>query len=352
MSRHHVAAAPLGASTSSVAGSPPTSRGTFRRLKSVKPPSTVTILAAREELLVHGSRYDRINAIASRQRGRIARRQLLAAGVTRSSMETMVRSGFLIRRAHGVYAVGHDAPVPLATETEALLVAGPGAALGGPHSAAAWGMIATAPSGPVHIVTRSDCRAAGICVHRSRLLTEGDMRRREGLVVTSPAWTLLDLAGMDTFGSRRLEWAYDHSLVHRLMRPADLAELVERVNGRRKGVERLRGLLATDGRTALTRSDAEELLLAIVRGAGLPAPQVNVRRHGWELDFLWPEAGLVVEIDGFRFHSSPVGFQRDRAKDAALRSHGLSVVRFSWRQVSDEPLLVAAQLGRLLGPVD
>ena len=348
MSRLASPSALSGASTSSRARATTVSRGALRRSKSVKSTSAVAILGAREDLLVRGSRYDRINAIASRQRGRISRGQLLAAGVTRSAVETMVRSGFLIRRARGVYAVGHAAPTPFAAETEALLLAGPHAALSHAHAALLWGMIAAPLGGPVEITTSGDCRAPFVVAHRSRLLTPGDVRLREGLTVTSPAWTLLDLAGMASFGNRRLEWAADHVLVNRLMRRSELAAMVERMTGRRKGVERLRRLLETDGASTLTRSEAEELLLAIVRGAGLPAPQVNVQRHGWELDFLWSDVGLVVEIDGYRFHSSPARFERDRTKEAALRAHGLTVMRFSWRQVRDEPLLVAAQLGRML----
>ena len=298
-------------------------------------------------MVVSGNRYDRINAVGSRQRGRISRRQLLAAALTPGEMSTMVAHGYLRRRAHGVYAIGHEAPMPLTDETEALLAVGSGAAINLLHAAALWGMCPPA-GGPVHIIAAHAVRVSTVVAHRSRLLTPRDVVVRDGLLVTSPAWTLLDLAGMDTFGNRRLEWAFDHALVNRLMRRADLTELLERVSGRRKGVDRLRALMATDGNAALTRSEAEELLLAIVRGAGLPAPLVNVRRGGWELDFLWAEAGVVVEIDGYRFHSTPASFQRDRVKDAALRSLGLVVVRFSWRQVCDEPLLVAAQLGRLL----
>ncbi|HET9103135.1 MAG TPA: type IV toxin-antitoxin system AbiEi family antitoxin domain-containing protein [Solirubrobacteraceae bacterium] len=329
--------------TTSAAGD----RAISRRSKPPKPRAAVPILGASEVLVVSGSRYDRINAIGSRQRGRITRGQLMAALITPAQVRTLVEHGYLRRRGHGVYAIGHEAPIPLAAETEALLVAGPGAGISHAHSGALWGMC-PAPGGLVHLTSRRERRCRDIVVHRSRLLTSDDVVVREGLAVTSPAWTLLDLAGMDTFGTRRLEWAFDHALVHRLMRPADLTELLDRVKGSRKGVERLRGLLAADGPSALTRSEAEELFLAIVRGAGLPAPQVNARRDGWELDFLWADAGVVAEIDGFRFHSSPASFERDRAKDAALRSHGLTVVRFSWRQVSDEPLLVAAQLGRLL----
>ena len=54
--------------------------------------------------------------------------------------------------------------------------------------------------------------------------------------------------------------------------------------------------------TTFTRSEAEELFLSLVRQAQLPQPLVNVRRHGYEIDFLWPQCGLAVEIDGFAFH--------------------------------------------------
>ena len=125
--------------------------------------------------------------------------------------------------------------------------------------------------------------------------------------------------------------------------------LAEIANHRgRRGVVRLRRLLDGSDPPAMTRSEAEERFLALVREAELPPPSVNARVHGYEVDFLWREAGLVVEVDGFQFHSSRDAFERDRRRDADLQSQGLSVLRVTWRQVVQEPYATVARTARAL----
>jgi very-short-patch-repair endonuclease len=72
---------------------------------------------------------------------------------------------------------------------------------------------------------------------------------------------------------------------------------------------------------------------------------VNVRVHGYEVDFLWPGL-LVVEIDGFRFHYTRRAFEHDRRKDATLQGAGLPVMRFSWDQIEREPYAVIARVAQ------
>ena len=101
--------------------------------------------------------------------------------------------------------------------------------------------------------------------------------------------------------------------------------------------------------STLTRSEAEERFLALVRAAGLPAPEVNARILGHEVDFLWRDEGLVVEVDGFQFHSTRAAFERDRQRDAELQGAGLRVLRVTWRQVVDAPYATLTNLVRALG---
>ena len=76
-------------------------------------------------------------------------------------------------------------------------------------------------------------------------------------------------------------------------------------------------------------------MFELVRAARLPAPEVNVRIHGYQVDFLWRAQRLVLEIDGYRFHSTRAAFERGRAKGAKLAAAGLSVMRATWRQLQD-----------------
>jgi very-short-patch-repair endonuclease len=66
------------------------------------------------------------------------------------------------------------------------------------------------------------------------------------------------------------------------------------------------------------------------------------------VDFLWRAARLVVEIDGFAFHSDAHAFEHDRRTDAELTAAGLRVVRFTWRQLCREPEAVLVRVVQLL----
>jgi very-short-patch-repair endonuclease len=91
-------------------------------------------------------------------------------------------------------------------------------------------------------------------------------------------------------------------------------------------------------------------MLALIRAARLPEPQVNATVAGHEVDFLWPEQRLVVEVDGYAFHSSRAAFERDRSRDADLHAAGFRVIRVTWRQLVDEPEVFLVALARALGP--
>lgn len=123
--------------------------------------------------------------------------------------------------------------------------------------------------------------------------------------------------------------------------------LVARSRGR-PGVAALRALVAAPAGPAFTRSEAEERFLALVREARLPAPELNVAIGRYEIDFLWRGAGIAVEVDGFRHHSSRPRFEGDRRKDTWLLAAGIKVVRLSWRQIVDDPVATAVQVGQVL----
>ena len=97
-----------------------------------------------------------------------------------------------------------------------------------------------------------------------------------------------------------------------------------------------------------TRSEAEKRLRELVRSAGLPQPRMNVHRAGWEVDAVWDDQRLVVEVDGRKFHSTPARFERDRRKDADLLLAGYRVLRVTWRRLTKEPREVVAILAGAL----
>ena len=99
----------------------------------------------------------------------------------------------------------------------------------------------------------------------------------------------------------------------------------------------------------MTRSGGERRMLKLLRDARIEKPLVNARVLDYEVDFLWPSARLVVEFDGYGFHSDRVSFEADRRRDATLTAHGYRVLRFTWRQLNDEPLAVVARIAQALG---
>jgi very-short-patch-repair endonuclease len=174
-------------------------------------------------------------------------------------------------------------------------------------------------------------------VHRAR--ERPASARRHGIPLTTPERTLLDLAAV--LPQRELDRAVEQAKVLHLTTRAALLRCPSR-----RGIRALERALADEPR--LTRSEAEQRLLELLRAADLPPPRTNVRVHGHEVDLLWPRERLIVEVDGFAFHSTREAFERDRRRDAALQARGYRVLRLTWRQIVHEPQLVVARVATLL----
>ncbi len=284
--------------------------------------------------------------MAERQRGLITRAQLEAIGLGRGGIAHRLSTGRLHQVHRGVYLVGHRVPAPLTRETAALLSSGAGALLGHRSAATVWRMpVPAIDDVEVSLVGRDVPSRPGIRFYRLESLDSRDRRRHAGLALTSPARTLLDLGAVLT--ERGLEQAVADAQARRLVSTTDLRAALARAP-RRHGASALRTLLERQAGPALTRSQAEELLLGIVRSAGLPSPETNVRVGGYEVDCLWRDRRLVVEVDGYAFHSSRASFERDRRRDADLQDRGYRVRRVTWRQLTEEPDDVERSLRRAL----
>lgn len=193
--------------------------------------------------------------------------------------------------------------------------------------------------GPVEITVpaRRTITRPGIHVHRRKTV---EVTRVRNIPVTSPVQTLLDLSR--TLSAEQLEAAINEADKRSLIDPESLRRALEPLAGRH-GVARLRRLL--DRRTfTLTDSELERRFLPLARAAGLAAPRTGVRLNGFEVDFCWPELGLVVETDGLTYHRTPAQQARDRVRDQAHAAAGLTPLRFTRAQVQFEPEHVRATL--------
>lgn len=289
---------------------------------------------------------DIIAPLAARQHGLVTRQQLLAAGISPDTIRSRVRARRLVSVHRGVYRVG-PVVAPGSREIAAVLACGEGAVVSHHSAAALWERTPQPDGAPVDVSVpgANRGRRPGLRMHRVRSLPPDEVTTLDAIPITTPARTILDLAAVAP--TRRVEQALARALRDALATPADVLGLIAR-HPRRPGAPLLRALLERDVGPAFTRSEAEERFLALVRKAGLPEPELNVIVGGHEVDFLWRRERLVVEVDGFEFHSSRDRFERDRRRDADLFGLGLRVVRVTWRQITKEPEATLVRVTRAL----
>jgi very-short-patch-repair endonuclease len=277
----------------------------------------------------------------------VSRAQLLAAGMGAGAIDFRIHRGRLHPQHRGVYAVGHTGLTARGRLWAAVLACGgPEVAVISHRSAAAlWELVAT-PSGVDVTTLRRSASAKGICVHRSRTLEPGDITAIDGLPVTTPTRTLIDLA--DVLTPHRLERACHRAEISRLLDAAVLLRRLAELPGRRTlALEAALDSLSPGPQA--TRRQLEERMLALLARHDLPRPLVNSTVEGYEVDFYWPQARLIVETDGAATHLTATAFEQDRERDAALTVAGYRVVRFTWRQLTDRAGTVAGTLRALLG---
>jgi very-short-patch-repair endonuclease len=260
--------------------------------------------------------------LARRQHGVVTTEQLLAAGLSKDAIHKRARSGALHRIHRCVYAVGHRGLGNEGRWLAAVLALGDEAVLSHRSGAEFLRLLEPRP-GPVDVtvVGRGGReQRTGIRIHRSSSLQEKDVIRRDGIRVTAPARTLVDL--------RRVVPATEF---RRALRQAEVLGY---------------GLGGVEGDR--TRSELEYRFLRLCRRHRLPLPEVNVRVGPYVVDFLWREQYLIVETDGRRFHRGAVASEADRRRDARLQHLGYEVRRFSYLQVTRDRVMVAAEVRRAL----
>ncbi|MGH7575849.1 MAG: DUF559 domain-containing protein [Longimicrobiales bacterium] len=288
-----------------------------------------------------------IARFAARQHGVVARAQLLRAGVAADVVDYRLRTGRLRSIYRAVYVAG-PLPLPNAREMAAVLACGNGAAVSHRSAASLWQLLPRGDEASVVEVAVKSGRAGnrpGIRVHRLRTLRKDEVTTQDRIPVTTPARTLYDLGGVTT--PRALERALAEAMARRVTTRSRMLSVLD-CHPKGRGVSALRALLESRPGPALTRSEAEERFLALVRKARLREPEVNVMAQGNNVDFYWRVDRLVVEIDGRAYHSSPQAFERDHQRDATLVAAGLRVMRVTWRQIVDEPEAVLVRLAQAL----
>jgi very-short-patch-repair endonuclease len=284
--------------------------------------------------------------VAGHQLGLITTPQLNVAGVGRGMVQRRLTSGMLHRRYRGVYLVGHPVLVPGAAELAAVLALGRDTFVSHRSAAWLWGL-ARAPAEEVEVtVAGRECRTReGLRVHSVETLAAADRGRCRGIPVTSAARALIDFASLA--GAEEAERAIAEAYALELVSETQLLAAIERVPNR-AGVATVRATLGRPGGPSRTRSGGERAMLRLLRAAHLPTPRTNYVVAGFNADFCWPEHRLIVEVDGYPFHGHRAAFERDHRRDIVHRDAGYEVIRFTARQLEEEPVYVATVIARAL----
>lgn len=265
----------------------------------------------------------------------VTRQQLLAAGFTGEQIARRVRSGGLIPIHPGVYLVGHRAISPLAYECAAILYCAPRALLSHRTAAGLYGLgVTSVDCIDVTIVGRRRRSRRGLNVHFLTELKPVDLRRHHGLPISSPALTLLDFAG-ESEGDE-LERALNEARVQRLVTGAALRCVLGRYP-KRRGSRALRSLLDAERGPQITRREAARIALKLMRKHGIEPDETEYPIGPYRVDFLFRAERLVVEVDGYQFHSTPQRFVADRRRIATLNAMGFLVHPLTWTDLVDTP---------------
>lgn len=288
-----------------------------------------------------------LREVGAAQHGVAARAQLPGRGVGPHVIDRLVRTARLIVLRRGLYQIG-PLPMERAAEYSAVLACGPEGRLSHVSAAALRRLLDnTGTRRPVEVTMprRRRRRIEGVRIHRVRDLLPAEVTTVDGIPVTTPARTLLDIVGRLT--EREVEQALAKALRLSLVTRQEMDRMLDR-HPRHRGAPLLRQLLHAEGGPSFTRSEGEEKLLEITRTARLPRPELNVGVLGHEVDFLWRSERVAAEVDGYAFHASARSFASDRQRDAELTAAGYRVLRFTWADLTDGRLTTVVRLAQAL----
>lgn len=286
----------------------------------------------------------KLRKLAQRQHGVFSRTQAVARGVTPAELKTLRRNGTIERVVYSIYRVSGAPQTWRQRLMVAVLAAGPGAAASGRAAAALWGL-AGYREGTVEItqLRRPSRRFHYGIEHSTTFLPEHHVRVVDGIPVTSIERTVFDLCG------RRSGTGAYHlvkSVVHRKLSTVGKLGVVLAETAAGRPTKQLAAALARAGDdTQLTESELEDLVLAVLRAAGLPLPEPQVDVGGTTApigrsDFLYRLARLVIEADSKKNHGDNWFVTvADQRRDKLLIAAGFQIIRTNWHELVSEPEL-------------
>ncbi len=288
--------------------------------------------------------------LAARQNGVVSRAQVLAEDMTARQIDRRREKRLWASVFPGVYRIEGSPLTWLQRVHAATLWVGDTGVLCHRTAAALWGLPRFSEGGPIHLSHEGYLPApVGVVTHQTALVPR-DVVSHQGLRVTSLSRTLLDLAATEAPGDVRA--AVDFALARKRLSLDEFRALVIRSKGRR-GVRLLRSMLrAFEGNDGPTESELEVRVMELIDAEGLPRPrrQSSLRIAGRyrRLDFHFPGTNVVIEADGFAWHSNPISFEKDRERANALAARGFVVLHWTWQALNDRRGVLVAELHRAL----
>jgi very-short-patch-repair endonuclease len=240
--------------------------------------------------------------VAAGQHGHITRAQLLALGLSVEAIKYRVRTGELARVHAGVYAVGYLRVEPVARAMAAVLACGEGAVLSHDSAAALWGLRRW-PEIP-EVTTPGHVRRPHITTHRSRTLHRSDRRTQLHIPTVSAGRAIADIAARLT--DKQLTRATQDARHEGHLKPTDLHRLL-------LACPRLQDLVDPDQNP--TNSDFEDKLKRWLNKHGLPLPIINTKVNGHQVDALFPDQKVILELDSWPYHKEYPQWRSDRERD-------------------------------------
>lgn len=296
----------------------------------------------------------RIAVLAKAQYGLISHKQAQEAGLSKSAIHRRRSTGEWMAVVPGVYRLA-SAPI---TWHQRLLAAclrlGP-TAVASHRAAAALLQLDGFKEEIVEISTRKRVRSlADSVIHFAGSLPPHDVGSLDGVPVTAPARTLLDLGAVAS--KDVVELALEDALRKGLTTLARLRWELRQAGGKgRRGARVLRELLADrPPGTRTTDSALEVELFRLIKKAGLPLPirQFVVTNGGAFVarpDFVYPQALLAIEADSYQHHSGRPNWDKDHTRHNKLTVLGWRVLRVTWEDLRERPETIIAAIKQALG---
>ena len=286
-------------------------------------------------------RMESVETMAAGQHGLVTRGEAMRSGLTPGQVRARLESQRWIRLYRNVYRMAGTPVTPVQRLLAAVMAAGKGAVASHRSAAWLWGLTDEL-SLEVSVPKNRSPRLSGVVVHR-QYVPPRSSSRRQGVPVTNPLRTLLDVAALPE--PELLDQALDRGIATRLFTVAAVeAELSRHSRSGRPGTARFRECLARrDTSSSRAPSVLESRFSRLIRTARLPAPRQEypVMDGAYRLDFAWPELRVAVELDGYAIHSTVRAFHHDRTRQNDLVLAGWTVLRFTWDDVRRRPSAVA-----------